>query len=220
KATEILYGAANRGKRPLLSWSGWRHIEGPATASIQDDSGLAQGLPALPRQPDHGKLAQRVPERSPCTTGQGATSSRCSAAGRRRGRSRRARSSPAGWWLRLCCRATRQAHREHRPFARLARHGHVSAHHARELAREGKAEPRPAVAARGQGIWLGEVLEQLRLLFGGQADAGIRDGKLDPVAAVRHLAHPQRDLALFRELTRIAQQIEQNLLEPQGVRSE
>src|SRR5262245_40073897 len=73
KATEILYGAANRGKRPLLSWSGWRHIEGPATASIQNDSGLAQDLPALPRQPDHGKLAQRVPERSPCTTGQGAT---------------------------------------------------------------------------------------------------------------------------------------------------
>jgi hypothetical protein len=34
--------------------------------------------------------------------------------------------------------------------------------------------------ARGQGISLGEVLKQLRLLFGGQADAGIRDGKLEP----------------------------------------
>jgi hypothetical protein len=34
-----------------------------------------------------------------------------------------------------------------------------------------------------------------------QADAGIRDRKLDPVASVRDLAHPQRDLALFRELT-------------------
>jgi hypothetical protein len=41
-----------------------------------------------------------------------------------------------------------------------------------------------------------------------------------PVASVRHLAHPQRDLALFRELAGIAQQIEQNLLEPQGVRVE
>jgi hypothetical protein len=120
----------------------------------------------------------------------------------------------------LGLRAARQAHREHRALARLARHGHVAAHHACELAREGKAEPRSAVAARGQGIGLGEFLEQLRLLFGGQADAGIRDGKLDPVASVRHPAHPQGHLALFRELTGIAQEIEQDLLEPHGVRGE
>src|SRR5262249_22580857 len=31
-------------------------------------------------------------------------------------------------------RASRQAHGEHRAFALLARHGHVTAHHARELA--------------------------------------------------------------------------------------
>jgi hypothetical protein len=61
---------------------------------------------------------------------------------------------------------------------------------------------------------------QFGLLFGGQADAGVRDGELDPVASVRHLAHPQGDFALFRELTGIAQQIEQNLLEPRGVRVE
>ena len=48
KATEILYGGANRGKRPVLSWSGWRHFEGPATAPIQDISGLLQGLAGLP----------------------------------------------------------------------------------------------------------------------------------------------------------------------------
>jgi bifunctional non-homologous end joining protein LigD len=83
-----------------------------------------------------------------------------------------------------------------------------------------KAEPRLAVAPRGQGIGLGEFLEQFRLLFGGQADASIRDGKLDPVASVRHLARPQGDLAFCRELTGIAQQIEQNLLEPHGVRVE
>jgi hypothetical protein len=40
------------------------------------------------------------------------------------------------------------------------------------------------------------------------------------VASVRRLAHPQRDLAVLRELTGIAQQIEQYLLEPQGVRGE
>jgi hypothetical protein len=77
-----------------------------------------------------------------------------------------------------------QAHRKDRTFVRLARHGHVAAHHASELAREGKAEPRPAVTARGQGIRLSEFLEQLRLLFGGQADAGIGNGKLDPVASL------------------------------------
>src|SRR5262245_32265527 len=31
KATEILYGDANRGKRPVLSWSDWRHFEGRLT---------------------------------------------------------------------------------------------------------------------------------------------------------------------------------------------
>src|SRR5262249_44974916 len=41
----------------------------------------------------------------------------------------------------------------------------------------------------------------------------IRDGKLDPIAPVRHLAHPQRGLTLFRKLAGIAQQIEQDLLE-------
>jgi hypothetical protein len=69
--------------------------------------------------------------------------------------------------------ALRQAHREYRALARLARHCHVATHHARELAREGKAEPRPAVAARGQGIGLGEILEQFRLLLGGEPDAGV-----------------------------------------------
>jgi hypothetical protein len=78
--------------------------------------------------------------------------------------------------------APRQAHSKHRALARLARHRHIATHHARELAREGKAEPRPAVAARDQGIGLGEFLEQFRLLFGGQPDASIGDGKLDPVA--------------------------------------
>src|SRR5262245_5849856 len=51
-----------------------------------------------------------------------------------------------GLWL-----AGRQAHRKHRAFAWLARHGHVTAHHARELAGDGKAEPRAAEALRGQG---------------------------------------------------------------------
>jgi len=77
-----------------------------------------------------------------------------------------------------------------------------------------KPKPGAAKALRGRGIGLGEILEQLRLLFGCHADAGIRDCKLDPVASVRHFVHPQRDLALFHKLTGIAQQVEQDLLEP------
>jgi hypothetical protein len=77
-------------------------------------------------------------------------------------------------------RAARQAHREYRSLARFAGHSYVAAHHAHELAGDGKAEPRAAEALRGQGICLREFLEQFRLLFGGQADAGIGDSKLDP----------------------------------------
>src|SRR5215831_5522415 len=51
---------------------------------------------------------------------------------------------------RSCVLPARQAHREHRTLSRLARHGHVAAHHARELAGDGQAESRPAVAARGE----------------------------------------------------------------------
>src|SRR5215468_7704973 len=76
-------------------------------------------------------------------------------------------------WLGCC--AAWQTHGEHRALARLARHGHVAAHHARELARDGKAEARPAVAARGEGIGLGEILEQFRLLLRRHADAAVRD---------------------------------------------
>src|SRR5215510_7136949 len=61
--------------------------------------------------------------------------------------------------------APRQAHREHRALTRLARHCHIAAHHTGELAGDGETEPCPAIAARGQGIGLGEVLEQFRLLF-------------------------------------------------------
>src|SRR5262245_9998612 len=59
--------------------------------------------------------------------------------------------------------AARQSHREHRALARLARHRHVPAHHARELAGDCKAEPGAAELLRSRGIGLAELLEQLRL---------------------------------------------------------
>jgi hypothetical protein len=51
-------------------------------------------------------------------------------------------------------RLRRQAHRKHRALACFARHGHVAAHHARELARERKAEPgTPERRAVSESAW-------------------------------------------------------------------
>ena len=49
---------------------------------------------------------------------------------------------------RLCVRAARQAHCKSRAFARLARHCHVAAHHAGELAGDGEAQPGATEALR------------------------------------------------------------------------
>src|SRR5262249_31669029 len=87
---------------------------------------------------------------------------------------------------RLCVLASLQAHSKHRAFARLARPRHVAAHHARELARDGKPEAGAAVLPCGRGIGLGELLEQLGLLLSRHADAGIGHRQLDPVASVDH----------------------------------
>jgi hypothetical protein len=56
--------------------------------------------------------------------------------------------------------AARQAHCKHRALARLARHCHIAAHHARELAGDGKAEAGAAEALRGRSVGLAELLEQ------------------------------------------------------------
>src|SRR2546425_31291 len=47
----------------------------------------------------------------------------------------------------------RQARREDRAFARLACHRHVAAHHARELARDGKAQPCPSRKSYPRVFW-------------------------------------------------------------------
>src|SRR5215471_18288366 len=113
--------------------------------------------------------------------------------------------------------APRQSHGEHRAFALLARHRHVAAHHARELAGDGEAEPRAAEALSGCGIGLTELLEQLCLLLRSHADAGVGDGELDEAAAIADLACRKPNLARFGELARIAEKIEQDLPQPQGV---
>ena len=88
----------------------------------------------------------------------------------------------------LGLRAARQAHCKDRAFARLARHCHVAAHHAGELAGDGEAKAGAAETLRGRGIGLGELLKQLCLLLRRHADASIGNGKLDPVASIGHPA--------------------------------
>src|SRR5262245_45781135 len=117
-------------------------------------------------------------------------------AARQRPRSDAEIDGAAGSW-RL---ASRQAHGEHQTFARLARHSHVAAHHARELAGDGEAETGAAEFMRGRGIGLAELLEELCLLLRRHADAGIGDGELDEVAAIAHLACRKLDLAFLGEL--------------------
>ena len=47
-------------------------------------------------------------------------------------------------------RAAGQANRKHRSLTRFACHGHVAAHHAGELAGDGKAQPCSAIATPSQ----------------------------------------------------------------------
>src|SRR5262245_8629717 len=100
----------------------------------------------------------------------------------------------------LVSRAGRQAHRKDRTLPQFARHRHVPAHHACELAREGKAEPGAPETLCSRGIGLAELLEQLSLLLRSHANAGVSDRELDPVATVGDPTRPQPDLAFLGEL--------------------
>src|SRR5262245_22292646 len=108
----------------------------------------------------------------------------------------------------LGLRAGWQAHCEHRALALFACHCHIPAHHARELARNGKAKAGAAEALRGRSIGLSKLFEQLGLLLRRHADAAVGHGQLDPVATVADPARSKLDLALLGELAGIAQQVE------------
>src|SRR5215831_10514987 len=71
----------------------WGSLPTASQARFRTIQVRPKDLRALSRQPSaRGKLAQRVPEGSPCSTSDDASSSRCSAA-RRRGRSPRAQQA-------------------------------------------------------------------------------------------------------------------------------
>src|SRR5262249_39762048 len=86
-----------------------------------------------------------------------------------------------------------------------------------ELARERKAEARPAEALRRGGVCLAEFLEQFGLLLRSHANAGVGDGELDEVAAAAQLARRKLHLPRFGEFAGIAQKVEQDLPQRHGV---
>jgi hypothetical protein len=96
--------------------------------------------------------------------------------------------------------AVRQPHGKHRALAQFACHGHVAAHHARELAGDGKAKAGAAEALRCRGINLGELLEHFCLLLRRHSDAGVGYCELDPVAVVNQPSRSQPNLACLVNL--------------------
>ena len=109
-----------------------------------------------------------------------------------------------------------QADREGRALAEGALDADRAAHALDEGAGDGEPEAGAAELARGRFVGLREALEQPADLLLGQADAGIGDGKAQPVGPVLPFApHRERDLALFREFGRVADQVDQRLAQLQ-----
>src|ERR1035438_4531731 len=76
-----------------------------------------------------------------------------------------------------------------------------------------QAESAAAKLAGWRRIHLMKLLEQARLLFGGQPDAGIGDVEPNP-PWTRHL-HGETDFSGWRELHRIAEQVRNHLADAQ-----
>ena len=88
-----------------------------------------------------------------------------------------------------------------------------------------QAESGPAEAARGRAVGLHEGLKQPFALFGGKPDAGVGDPDDEPELALRRFVpaatgqalQREPDRACLGELDGVAQKIEQDLSQPQGI---
>ena len=81
----------------------------------------------------------------------------------------------------------RQLDGEGRSLAELRADGDVATHHLAEASADGQTETGAAEVPGGRVIGLGELLEDVLQLVGGDADAGVADRQEDPVAAVSPL---------------------------------
>ncbi len=98
------------------------------------------------------------------------------------------------------------------PVPELARHGDAGAHQGAQLLADSEAEPGAAVFRGGLDRDLLVVLEQFRKVASCNADTGIDDLKLDPVASLaRFAADEHRNGAVMGEFGGIAQEVENDL---------
>ena len=106
--------------------------------------------------------------------------------------------------------------------ARLALEPDAAAHHLHQAPRDRQPQAGAAVAARGRAVGLRERVENRRLPVGGHADAGVGDLDMqDRIGrgALRKI-QPHDHLALLGEFDRVADQVDQHLLQPQPVAGE
>jgi hypothetical protein len=98
-------------------------------------------------------------------------------------------------------------------------HADPAAHQLGQSLRDREPQPRAAILARRRAVGLAERLEDGLGLVGGDADAGVGDGELEPDAAAKLLAgaHADHDLALIGELYGVADQVGEDLAEARGV---
>ncbi len=112
-----------------------------------------------------------------------------------------------------------QADPELRAFTRRAVYTDFTAHLLDQALGNHQAQPGAARLARQRVIGLAERLEQRAYILAGQADAGVlhADAQLHAVFLFFFNHRPGDDSALAGELDRVADQVGQDLLEPQRV---
>ena len=103
----------------------------------------------------------------------------------------------------------RNRHEEPGPHADGAFHGYVAAQKARQPATEGKPKARPSQPPVQWSFHLREVVEDMLQCFRRDADARIAHGKRDSAIAVHK--RTDADLALWRELQRIRNEVSKDL---------
>ncbi len=114
----------------------------------------------------------------------------------------------------------RQPDPEHRPFPLDTIDRDLTAHHLNEFTANRQPQPRPAVSPRRRRVDLRERSEQAINAILGDPDPGVADLDRDPCSVVADPLGQRRrqvHLAVFGELDRIAQQIDNHLAEPFGV---
>ena len=109
----------------------------------------------------------------------------------------------------------RQHHDEAGTFSGLAGDLNRTTQHAGEVPGDGQAKSGAAVVARGRGIGLGEGLEQAAELLLVHADPGVGDVEREARRTGWYVLAGQRKghAPILRELRRIAEQVDQALLE-------